>query len=164
TPMAARRPVGPGDRILVEGEAKWCGYLSHGAMTKWVGKPDETARAMAELQYEATQRCWEAMRPGRTLGELVDVCAKVAARSPFECKPIVHSRGHGLDSPVLVFHARDERTKNWVIEENSVFIMKSMVSTPNGDRRMMWGDSVVVTPNGARRLGKRPVPLVQSNC
>ena len=75
-------------------------------MTKWVGEPDQTARAMAELQLEATRQCWDALRPGAALGDVVGVCADVAVGTPFECQPIVHGRGLGMDAPVLVFHAR----------------------------------------------------------
>jgi Xaa-Pro aminopeptidase len=158
--MASRRPLAPDDIIMVELDAKWCGYLGHGALTAWVGEADATARTMAELQFEATQRCLEAMRPGTPMEAFVKICADVAARTPFQCKPIIHGRGLGNDFPVLVFHARDERTARWQLEENSVFIVKPVVSTADGTRKVMWGDTVVVTPTGARRLGTRPAPLV----
>jgi hypothetical protein len=63
---------------------------------------------------------------------------------------------------VLVFHARDERTARWRLEENAVFIVKPVVASPDGARKLMWGDTVVVTATGARRLGARPAPLVPS--
>lgn len=157
--LASGRPLGADDVISVEVDAKWAGYLGHGAMTTWVGEPDATVREMAEVQLEATRRCWNALRPGATLGDVVGVCAEVAAGTPFECEPIVHSRGLGMDAPVLVFRARDERTRDWVIAENAVFIVKPQVKTADGARRVMWGDTVVVTATGARRLGHRLAPL-----
>jgi Xaa-Pro aminopeptidase len=153
--LTSRRPLAADDVVLVEADAKWGGYLGHATETVWVGEPDATTRAMAELQVEATRRCWAALRPGATLGSLVDVCAQVAAGTPFDCRPIVHSRGLGLDAPVLVLRARDERTRDWVVEENAVFVVKPRVTGPGG-RTVMWGDSVVVTAEGARRLGSRP--------
>lgn len=158
--LPSRRPLAEGDVVLVEVDAKWCGYLGHGAATVWAGEPDTIARSMAALQYETFRRCCEALRPGRILGDLVSACAEIAAGTPFESKPIVHSRGLGLDAPVLVNHARDERTRTWVVEEDSVFVVKPTVSTADGTRKVMWGDTVVVTPAGARRLGRRPPPLV----
>jgi Xaa-Pro aminopeptidase len=160
--MASRRPLAADDVIVVELDAKWCGYLGHGAMTAWVGEADATARTMAELQFEATQRCLEAMRPGTPMEALVKVCADVAEGTAFQCKPIIHGRGLGNDPPVLVFHARDERTARWLLQENSVFIVKPVVSTADGTRKVMWGDTVVVTSTGARRLGTRPAPLVRN--
>ena len=160
SPLPSMRKLGPDDVVMVELDASVAGYRGHAAMTHWVGEADATARAMAELQYHAVQRCLDAMRPGVALGALVDVCAEVAAGTPYSCKPIVHGRGLGHDAPVLVFHARDERTAGWALETGSAFIVKPVVALPDGSRKVMWGDTVVVTPNGAERLGTRPPPLV----
>jgi Xaa-Pro aminopeptidase len=158
--IASRRALADDDVIQVELDAKWCGYLGHGAITAWVGEADATTRTMAELQYEAVLRCLDAMRPGTPMEAFVEICADVVSGTPFQCKPIIHGRGLGNDAPVLVFHARDERTARWMLEESSVFVVKPVVSTADGTRKVMWGDTVVVTPTGARRLGSRPAPLV----
>ena len=159
--MASRRPLERDDVILIELDAKWGGYLAHGALTHWVGEADATARAMAELQFEATQRCLAAMKPGVPMETFVKVCADVVVGTQFQCKPIIHGRGLGNDPPVLVFHARDERTARWPLEENAVFTVKPVVSTADGLRKVMWGDTAVVTAQGARRLGTRPPPLIR---
>jgi hypothetical protein len=52
---------------------------------------------------------------------------------------------------MYVFSAADE-VKNWVVEANSSFITKPVV-TSEGSADVVWGDSVVVTPTGAKRLG-----------
>jgi Xaa-Pro dipeptidase len=159
--LPSRRQLASGDVIMIELDANWCGYRGHGALTAWVGETaDATARSMAKLQFEAVQRCLEAMRPGTPMAALVEVCSGVAAGTGFRCKPIIHGRGLGNDPPILVFHARDERNARWLLEENSCFIVKPVVMTEDGTRRVMWGDTVVVTANGARRLGTRPAPLV----
>lgn len=154
--LPSRRALAHGDVVLVEVDAKWCGYLGHGAATHWVSGPDALAREMAELQLHVTTQCWKAMKPGRKLADLVDVCAEATAGTSFLCSPIVHSRGLGLDAPVLVNRPRDEWTAGWVVEENSVFVVKPTLSTADGSRKVMWGDSVVVGPAGAERLGRRP--------
>jgi Xaa-Pro dipeptidase len=158
--LPSRRPLGPDDMIMIEADARWCGYLGHTTTTHWVGEPDATAREMAAVQHEAARRCWDAMRPGAVLGDFVDICARAADGTPYECKPIIHGRGVGMDGPLLVLQARDERTREWVLEERSVFIVKPQLTTPDGTRKVIWGDTVVVTPDGGRRLGVRPSPLV----
>jgi Xaa-Pro aminopeptidase len=157
--LPSRRLLAADDIICVEADAKWCGYLAHSARTVWVGDQDATDRAMAALQYEATRRCCEALRPGTALESTVGICAQVASDTSFECKPIIHSRGTGLDAPVLVGHARDERTRQWIVEENSVFVVKPEVTTRDGMRKVVSGDTVVVTPTGAKRLGDGPTPF-----
>lgn len=158
--LASQRPIGADDIIQVEVEAKWCGYLAHAATTICMGTPDATTQAMAALQHEAFQRCMKAMQPGMPLETLVDVCAGAAVGTPFQCKPVLHSRGLGQDAPVLTFHARRDRMGGWKLQENSVFDLKPLVSTTDGTRKYMWGDTVVVTANGAQRLGTRPAPLI----
>lgn len=159
--IPSRRPLGPDDIILIEMESRWGGYNGQGTITHWVGEPDDTDRKMAALQYEAFLRCCKAMRPGVPFGVLVDVCAQTVQGTPYQCKPIVHGRGHGMDGPVLVYEARDTQTANWPIAENSVFILKPNISLPDGSKMIMWGDSVVVSPSGAERLGTRLPPLIE---
>ena len=158
--IASRRPLGADDVVMVEMDASVAGYRGHGALTTFVGKPDGVDREMAVLQFEAVQRCLAAMRPGVPMGDLVEVCNQVAAGTSYDCKPIVHGRGQGHDAPVLVFQARDPRTATWKLEAGSVFIVKPVISLPDGSRKVMWGDTVVVTDHGAERLGSRPPPLV----
>jgi Xaa-Pro aminopeptidase len=157
--MASRRPLEQGDVIQVEADAKWCGYLGHITTTETVGPPTDLDRELARVQLEATERCWDAFRPGTPLGRFTEICAEAAADTPFVCQPIIHSRGLGFDAPVLVFEARDERTAQWRLEEGSVFVVKPRVATADGVRNFVWGDTVVPTEDGARRLGKRPAPL-----
>jgi Xaa-Pro aminopeptidase len=161
--LPSLRPLKANDAIMVELDAKWGGYLGHGAITTWVGKADSCAQEMAALQYRAFNLCLAAMRPGAEFGALVDVCAEAAAGTDFTCKPIIHGRGLGNDHPVLVMQARDERTARWRLETNSVFIVKPVVATPDGSRKVMWGDTVVVGRAGARRLGSRLPPLVKTS-
>lgn len=153
--LPSQRPLEVGDAVLVEVDGKWCGYLGHGAATHWVGGADAEARKMAELQYRLTTECWAAMRPGRRLAELVDLCERFGTDTGYACSPILHSRGLGLDAPVLVNRPRDEWTANWVIEEGSVFVVKPVLATRDGSRKVMWGDSVVVRAGGAERFGSR---------
>jgi Xaa-Pro dipeptidase len=159
--VPSHRPLGADDVIQIEADAKWCGYLGHVSTTVWVGEPDATELEMAALQMEATRRCWDAFRPGTSLGDFVDICADLGRGTPFKCQPIIHGRGLGFDAPVLVFEARDERTRDWQLEENSVFVVKPRVATRDDRRNVIWGDSVAVTPDGARRLGKGP-PLIEA--
>ena len=158
--LPSARPLGEDDVILVEIDAKWCGYLGHVALTCWVNAPDEIEREMAAVQLEATRRCWTAMKPGAALSDLIQVCAEVAKGTGFNCVPIAHSRGLGMDAPVLVHRAREETGRAWSIEENSVFVVKPVVTTSDNSRMIMWGDSVVVTADGAKRLGNRQPPAV----
>jgi Xaa-Pro aminopeptidase len=157
--LPSQRPLGTKDVVMVEMDASVCGYRGHVALTTWVGGVDEVDRAMAGIQYEAFKRCCEAMKPGLPMAALVDVCSQLSS-GPFQCKPIVHGRGLGNDAPVLVVQARDERTAQWRLEKNSVFVVKPVVSTADGSRKVIWGDTVVVSNDGAKRFGCSLPPLI----
>jgi Xaa-Pro aminopeptidase len=157
--LPSQRPLEPKDVVMVEMDASVCGYRGHIALTTRLNDPDEVDRTMAVMQYEAFKRCCAAMKPGATLGALVDVCSQLS-RGSFQCKPVIHGRGLGNDAPVLVFQARDERTARWKLERNAVFVVKPIVSTADGSRKIMWGDTVVVTDDGAKRFGSRAPPWI----
>ena len=54
-----------------------------------------------------------------------------------------------------------ERDRRWRLEANAVFIFQPAVATPDGNKRLYWGDCVVCAPEGARRLGKRPIQAIE---
>jgi Xaa-Pro dipeptidase len=146
-----RRPFAPGDFLRVEVEGRYAGYCGQVTQMAVLGKLPPSYRDMWRLQQEAVQLCNEALRPGITLGELARRSEAVAKGTPCRIKFLMHGRGLGDDSPMYVFSAADE-VKNWVVEANSSFITKPVV-TSEGSADVVWGDSVVVTPTGAKRLG-----------
>lgn len=60
--------------------------------------------------------------------------------------------------PIEKLDVRDRRRK---LEENAVFILKPTVPTPDGKKRLYWGDCVVCTPAGARGPVKRPIDVIE---
>ena len=43
----------------------------------------------------------------------------------------------------------------------SGYIVKPLVTTADGSKRVYWGDTVVATAGGARRMGVRPREIVE---
>ena len=109
----------------------------------------------------ALERCYELLRPGHTVGDLVRACDDVASGTPFTCRILMHGKGLGDDAPIAIYGARDERMSSWPIESNACFVIKPMAMRGEKEQFVYWGDTVVATPDGARRLGSQPVGLVQ---
>ncbi len=158
--MPSRRILCAGDMILTEAEARWGGYIAQNTQPLFVGKAPDEYRRMFALQQEALAACHEKLRPGSTLGEIVEVAASFS-RDDYQCRLIMHARGLGDDSPMAVYGTRDQLMRDWAIEENSTFIVKPMVRTPDNAKRIYWGDTVVATLNGASRLGKRRPEIIE---
>jgi Xaa-Pro dipeptidase len=181
--MPTQRKLQQGDIITSEIEAVWGGYMGQVTLTGVIGKMSSDYAEMFRLQQEIVDRAYERFRPGVTIAEFLNIGEEVTRGTAYQSRMIMHSRGLGNDAPIAVFGGRDERIKNWRIEENSVFIIKPVVMTSEwirsvswgntvigggnvsttayGARTVCWGDSVVATPSGARRLGKRPREFIE---
>lgn len=158
--LPSRRPMEQGEVLTVEIDGKWGGYLSHIAQTVPIGPADGDYLDMAQVQWNAAERCIAALTPGRRLDEFVDLCEEAAAGTGLRCEPILHSRGLGLDLPSLVFQSSSDVIGGWRLEENAVFAVKPRVSTKDGLKCVLWGETVVVSPSGGRRLGRGSPPLL----
>jgi Xaa-Pro dipeptidase len=110
---------------------------------------------------EAVQATYEIVKPGLTVGELNKFCVEWGGKhGSFVIRPLFHGRGLGDDAPVSARATTDAHAR-WQLEENVVFILKPTAATPDGKKRLYWGDCVVCTPAGARRLGKRPIDVIE---
>ena len=158
--MPSARPFFTGDMICMEAEARWGGYIAQVTQPLFVGKAPAEYHAMFALQQEALAACYEQLRPGRCVGDVVETAAAFAWRD-YQCRLIMHARGLGDDSPMAVFSARDETMRSWPIEVGATFIVKPVVKSHDGAKRVYWGDTVAVTDSGVERLGTRRPELIE---
>jgi Xaa-Pro aminopeptidase len=155
------RPLQNGDIVMNEIEARWLGYVGQGVQPMFIGKVDQVWRDIFKTCEEILAATYEIFKPGITIGELNQFCvAWGEKRGRFVTRPLFHGRGLGDDAPVSARSTRDEHAR-WRLEENTVFVLKPTVATPDGNKRLYWGDCVVCTPQGPRRLGKRPIRAIE---
>lgn len=158
--MPSRRTFQHGDMILTEAEARWGGYIAQNTQPLFIGKAPDEYKRMFALQQQALEACHEKLRPGNTVGDIVDVAASFS-NDDYECRLIMHARGLGDDSPMAIYGTRDQLMKEWPIEVNSTFIVKPVIRTPDLGKRIYWGDTVTATENGAVRLGTRRAEIME---
>jgi Xaa-Pro aminopeptidase len=159
--MPTLRPLQHGDIVMNEIEARWLGYVGQGVQPMFMGQVDRVWHDIFRTCQEILQATYEIFRPGLTTGELNQFVVDWGKKhSSFMLRPLFHGRGLGDDAPVSA-RATTEAHARWQLEENVVFILKPTVATPDGRKRLYWGDCVVCTPRGARRLGKRPVKVIE---
>jgi Xaa-Pro aminopeptidase len=157
--MPTQRKLAPGDLISAEIEGRWAGYVAQVTQQAFLGPVPAEYAEMFRVQQEALHACWDRLRPGVTLGELAQLTEATVRGTPYQARLIMHGRGLGDDAPMFIFSS--EEMRNWVIAENSVFMLKPVIMTEGRAKSVVWGDSVVATPSGARRLGKRPPAIIQ---
>lgn len=160
TYFPTRRKLRDGDFILTELEAKWGGYIAQVTQPLIIGPVPVEYSEMFALQQEVLQTTYDLLRPGETLGHIAERI-NAMGRDGFDCRILMHGRGLGDDSPLAVYGVRNETMANWVIEENSAFIIKPVVWSRDKSMRVYWGDTVVCTASGARRLGTRTPEIIQ---
>jgi Xaa-Pro aminopeptidase len=154
--MPTQRPLQAGDVIANEVEGRWAGYVAQGVQPAVLGPVPALYAEMFRIQQEALDRCYEALRPGSTIADLIRLSEDAARGTPYQCRIIVHGRGLGDDMPIAIYGSQDPKMTGWPIEENAVFIVKPVVMTEGRTQSVCWGDTVVATRDGARRLGGRP--------
>jgi Xaa-Pro aminopeptidase len=160
---ASHRVLQQGDIIFNELEASWGGYRAQGVVPVSVGRPDPVYEELMKVQGELFFDMLDALRPGTTLGELQQRCARkaqeVAPRTGLAagCTGVLtmHGRGAGDDGPIITGSARDPKQLGLPLRERMVFILKPQVHNAADDANITWGDTVVVTNEGGRRLGTR---------
>ena len=94
--MPSRRPIQLGDMICTEAEARWGGYNAQNTQPLFVGKAPQEYRTMFALQQEAVAACYAKLRPGNTMGDLLETVNAVS-RDDYHCRLIMHARGLGED-------------------------------------------------------------------
>jgi Xaa-Pro aminopeptidase len=159
--LPTRRPLRRGDIILPEVEARWGGYVAQNTQPSFIGRAPAEYHEMFALQQEAVRICYDMLRPGQTLGAIAERINGLS-NEHFHCRILMHGRGLGDDSPLAVYGVRDATMANWVMQENSVFIIKPVVWNADRSSRVYWGDTVVCTAEGAQRLGKRPAAIIET--
>ncbi len=159
--MPTLRPLQRGDVVMNEIEARWAGYVGQGVQPMFMGKVDSVWHDIFRTCQEILASAYEVFKPGITIGELNQFIVDWGkSHTSFMVRPLLHGRGLGDDAPISARSTTDTHAR-WQLEENVVFILKPTVATPDGQKRLYWGDCLVCTSQGPRRLGKRPVDVIQ---
>ena len=152
------------DRIEDELEASWQGYRSQAVQPVWVGRAEPLYHDLITIQRDVFNGIVEAMKPGVTVGELLDVAQEAVRTASPASGPLagcgtslmMHGRGQGDDRPLVTNPTASSRYLDLQMQEGNVVILKPRVRTADRKHGVNWGDTVAIGPNGAARLGKRP--------
>ncbi len=164
--LPTERPFHAGDIITLEADGRHKGYNGQLTTHAFLGPIPGEYRDMFAVQQEVLSMLYPMVRPGVGLGELSDAATQFTAGSAFKCRILMHGRGVGEDPPIAIYSTRDKRNSDWLIQENSCFVLKPMVSvgkagTYDHDKFVYWGDTIVATPGGAQRLGTKKPELIE---
>jgi Xaa-Pro aminopeptidase len=116
-----------------------------------------------KVSLECFSAISEAMRPGNTLGDLMNRYDKIVqsgGNGDYDVShPMMHARGLGDEYPAQFGDIGLEKYRAIELVSGMVFVVKPRVRSKSTKRAAQIGDTVVVRPGGGERLGKRSLQL-----
>jgi Xaa-Pro aminopeptidase len=152
------RTLEPSDVLSIEIEGRWGGYVAQIDQTFAIGPAPADFHEGMKLTLESFNRVFAALKPGVTVGELIDRGRVVGMNGRGEANLTMHGRGTGDDGPLVTTRITPE-LRALQIPEGSCFIVKPSAAVDGKPDYGHWGDVVVVRKTGAERLGTRPRQL-----
>jgi Xaa-Pro aminopeptidase len=167
-PRQVNPPIGQrlqaNDLINNECTAVWGHQVSQEDQPILLGPIPDPWKPIIELQRELFETGLEAMKPGTTFGELIDLINGIGPkRGPkpgMKSRILMHGRGYGDDGPLLSPRALGKEIRDLRIEENTAWVWKPTALSADERLQFTWGGDVVVTPKGGEVLFKRPHGMV----
>jgi len=160
--VPSNRRMKRGDLLVNEMEAKYAGYAAQLVQPAVLGRPNSGYADRVKVACECFDAVTAKMRPGVTLGEVIETyrstLAKVGKGRYKTAHPLMHARGLGDEVPVILGNDDAKRLSGIALEAGMCFIVKPQVVPDKGPTAQI-GDTVVVTRSGGQRLGERALSL-----
>jgi Xaa-Pro aminopeptidase len=160
--VPTNRVLEPGDVLSGEIEGRYCGYS--GQIIHPISLGPQSADYVDLLKTATTclLAIAENMRPGRTMGDLMDVYETTlkGAGADFEFShPMMHARGLGDEFPYQTKGVNIDKFRAIELVSGMTFVVKPRVRSSRSKLAAQMGETIVVRPQGGQRLGKRPLEL-----
>ena len=156
--LPSLRKFQTGDVLSVEIEGRWGGYIAQLDQTFSIGPAHQDLKDGMDLAWESFDKVMDVLKPGVTVGEVLDAGTITGMGGRGEARPIMHGRGTGDDGPLVTTRITPE-LRAIELKENTSFILKPSATVDGKADYGRWGESIVIRKNGAERLGTRPREL-----
>lgn len=163
---ASRRPVRPGDLVVLDIGATCQGYTADESRTYVVGRASAAQQALHEVALATEEAVLAALRPDTPIAEVYAAAEEVVTRgAPPHFPPgslilpgfVGHGVGLELDEPPVLW-PRDEGA----VRAGMVLAVEVEVSAPVAGWMAKVEDTVVVEASGARLLTSAPRELIEA--
>jgi Xaa-Pro aminopeptidase len=149
-----------GDVLSLEVEGRWGGYIGQLDQTFSIGPAHQDLRDGMKLTWESYDRVFAAMKPGVTVGELLEAGKVTGMNGRGTASLTMHGRGLGDDGPLVTGRHTPELLAV-EIKDGCSMVIKPSAAVDGRPDYGHWGEVVVVRKNGAERLGTRPQELYE---
>ncbi len=154
------RTLNRGDILAIEIEGRWGGYIAQLDQQFSIGPAHPDHKEGMKLTFESFNRVFAAMKPGVTVGQLLETSKVKGMNGRGEAGLTMHGRGLGDDGPLVTGRITPELLAV-EMKEGCSMIVKPSARVDGKTDYGHWGEAVVVRKNGAERLGTRPQELYE---
>ncbi len=160
--FTGRRHLDGQDQLTLEFAGVYRWYHACLMRTILIGEADARHREMHDICVEAMAACMEALKPGRTMGEVFDAYARImdgAGMRDHRLNACGYSLGttyapNWMDWPMFY------RGNPVVVGPGMVFFLHMILMDSSSGHAMCPGQTVVVTETGSEPLSKAPLDLM----
>ncbi len=149
-----------GDQLTVEIDGRWGGYIAQVDQTFAFGRATQDLKDGMKLTYESFNRVFAALKPGITVGELLEVSTVEGMKGRGRARLTMHGRGTGDDGPLATGRFTPELLAT-EMKENAVMAVKPSATVDGKGYGGNWGETVAIRAGGAERLGAHPQYLYE---
>ncbi len=149
-----------GDVVINEISAGIGGYFGQIHRPFTVGcEATPLYRRIYDVTFETYERIMAALRPGATVGQVLDAADYVQAQGLTVCDDLLHGYGMGYLPPVLRTRATAHKQPpdSWTFKENMAVVVQPNVYDPDSGAGLQVGNLVYITATGANSLQKYPM-------
>ena len=158
TQTARRLQVG--DVVISEISAGIGGYAGQIQRPFTVGcRTTPLYKRIYDVAFETYERIMAVLRPGATVGQVLDAADYIQAQGLTVCDDLLHGYGMGYLPPILRTRATAHKNPpdDFVFKENMAVVVQPNVYDPASGAGLQVGNLVVITANGAVSLQKYPM-------
>ena len=148
------------DMLFIEIEGRWGGYVGRTDQSFFFGKASEEYKIGMDMTIESFNQVKAAMKPGVTVGELIEAGIVLGMNGRGEAGLTMHGYGTGDEGP-LVTGSRAPELLALEMKEGACMLIKPSCKVDGQPGFGNWGDTVVIRKDGAERLGTRPQELIE---
>jgi len=149
------RRLGRDSLIQSEVGAIWGAELVEAVQPILLGRVPEEWRPVIELQREVFEEGLRWMRPGTTLGALIDRVNGFGAKRGMRTAISLKGCGYGDDGPILTPGSEAGAARSLTIDKGNVFVWRPLAASADGRMQFVWGGAVEVGDEGGRPLFER---------
>ena len=164
TKRSANSPLGrrlkPSTLIRSEVSGIWGAQIAEEQQPILLGPVPEEWKPVIDLHREVFEAGLEFMKPGTTCAKMIDFVSGFGKKSGMKIEILLCGRGMGDDGPRLTPATRSEQMRDLKIEEDTIWLWRPVVMTPDQRIQFAWGGTVIVTGRGGEALFKRPHGMV----